>query len=306
MNSRRTREQLKIQILETERLFQSVADHPIMSVSFQKRLDELKQRLDEIPLNAKEPTVTILFSGKPVWGSSGIDANFISKAILPFQKMVHADLVQRGFGKVGDRGQLKSADEAKLFLTALPRGSFGVELSKIDDNNLFDEDLVSDSLVQVSKLIDSSARSDEDFAASLEDVSTRTINGLRQFLKVVSDDDAGITIESGGIRSSLQPQEVKGAYNRVAETVTLQTDERIRGVLKGILLESRKFDFLDADQNAITGTLSGDLPENDAVDLISSFFNKECWGVFQKTTISLKGGRIRDTFVLKRIDALSK
>ena len=266
----------------------------------------MKQRLDEIPLNAKEPTVTILFSGKPVWGSSGIDANFISKAILPFQKMVHADLVQRGFGKVGDRGQLKSADEAKLFLTALPRGSFGVELSKIDDNNLFDEDLVSDSLVQVSKLIDSSARSDEDFAASLEDVSTRTINGLRQFLKVVSDDDAGITIESGGIRSSLLPQEVKGAYNRVAETVTLQTDERIRGVLKGILLESRKFDFLDADQNAITGTLSGDLPENDAVDLISSFFNKECWGIFQKTTISLKGGRIRDTFVLKRIDALSK
>jgi hypothetical protein len=303
MTLRRTREHLKVQILETERLLQGIADHPGMRFAFEERLEELKQQLDEIPINAKEPSVTILFSGSPVWGSAGIDATFISKVILPFQKMVHADFIQRGLRKAADRGQLKSADDAQLFLTALPKGSFGVELSRIEEGSLFNEDLISDSLANVSRLIASSAKSDEDFAGELEHSSQRVINGLRQFLKIVADDDAGVTIESGSIRASLQPTEVKSAYTRVTETATEQKEEQIKGVLKGILLESRKFDFVDTEGRMITGTLTSELSEEDAANLISSFFNKECWGIFQKTTISLKGGRIKDAFILNNIMA---
>jgi len=301
MSLRRTREQLKVQILETERLAEGVADHPIMSFSFNKRLAELRQKLDAIPLTMKEPSVTLLFSGKPVLGSIGIDATFLSKAVLPFQKMVHSDLVQRGYGKVNDRGQLKSADDAKLFLTALPRGSFGIELSKIDESNAFDEAQVSDSLAHISKLIDSSAKSDEDFASALDDVSQRSIQGLRQFLKVVSDDEAGFTIESGGIRSSLEPQEVLNAYNRVAETKTNKEEVSIRGVLKGILLESWRFDFVANNGETITGTIDNNLTEQALTQFMVDFFNRDCLAIFQKTTVALRSGRIKDSFVLKSI-----
>jgi uncharacterized protein len=45
MNADKAREQLKVQILEAERISKSVAGHPIMSFSFQKKLDELRQLL---------------------------------------------------------------------------------------------------------------------------------------------------------------------------------------------------------------------------------------------------------------------
>ncbi len=303
MSLRRTRERLKVQIVETERLAEAVMDHPIMSFSFKSRLNSLKQELDKMPMNSKEPTVTLLFSGKPVQGSIGIDAEFIGKALLPFQKMVHADLVQRGFGKVGDRGQLKSADDARLFLTALPRGSFGVELSKVDDGKLFDEGQVSDSLAHISKLIDSSAKSDEDFASELDDISPRALQGLRQFLKIVSDDEAGVTIESGGIRSSLLPQQVLRAYSRVAETTTKQEEVKVAGTLKGILLESWRFDFVNENQETITGVIGSDLSEEQVTQFMSDHFNRKCLATFQKTTVLLKGGRIKESYNLKGISS---
>jgi len=301
MSLRKTREHIKLQILETEKLAEDVAGHPIMSFSFQKRLEELRKNLAALPVSAKEPTVRLLFSGKPVEGSIGIDANFIGKALLPFQKMVHADLVQRGFGKVGDRGQLKSAEDARLFLTALPRGSFGVELSKIDSGKSFDEDQVSDSLAHISKLIEASAKSDEDFASTLEDVSTRTLQGLRQFLKIVSDDEAGITIESGGIRSTLEPQQVVNAYNRVNETKTNQEDIQLKGLLKGILLESWRFDFVTENHDTISGTIDASLSEEQVINFITQFFNKTSTALIQKTTVLLKSGRVKDSFSLKNI-----
>lgn len=301
MNSRRYRDLLRVRILETERLLEGVSDHPIMSFSFKQKLDSLKKELENLPLNPKEPTITLLFSGRPVFGSVGIDASFLSRAILPFQKMVEADLAQRSHGIVGKRGTIRSADKANLFLTALPRGSFGVELSKIDDS--IEEGPLADSLAHVSQLIDSSAKSDEDFAVALGDASPRTINGLRQFLKIVSDDDAGVTIESGGIRTTLEVDSVKTAYERVAEATTSQADVEIRGILKGILLESWRFDFVDLNQHTITGPIDPSLSEERVIEYMASSFNKECIAVFQKTSVYLKNGRIKETFLLKELHA---
>lgn len=301
MTTRRLREQLRLQILEIERLSANVADHPIMSFSLKKRLDSLRKELDELPLNVKEAKVTLLFSGKPVYGSEGIDADFLGKVLLPFQKMVQSDLAQRGHGVVGSKGPIRSSESAKLFLTALPRGSFGVELSKIDSAPGVSEDLVVDSLSHVSKLLESSAKSDEDFAAALDEISPRTINGLRQFLKIVSDEDAGVTIESGGLRSSLEIEAVKDAYKRVSEATTSRNEIEIIGTLKGILLESWRFDFLSNDGSKFTGPISAELGEDQVSQFIRDFFDQPCIGVFEKTTVYLKSGRLKESFTLKAI-----
>ena len=211
MTSRRRREQLKVSILVAQRMLNLVGDHPAMGASFRKRVETMQRELDAIPSDTKEPSVTLLFSGPPVMGSLGIDANFLGKVLLPFQKMVQSDLVQRGYGKVGSRGQLRNADDARLFLTSLPRGSFGVELSKLDNNNLFDEVQVADSLVHVTRLIHASAQSDEEFAATLSDTSSRTLTDLTQFLKIIADDNAGMTIEAGNVRSTLSNNEVQAS-----------------------------------------------------------------------------------------------
>jgi hypothetical protein len=298
MTPRRKREQIRFQILDTQRMIDLVGSHPVMSASFQDRLNQLQQQLDDLPADKKDPTVSLFFSGGPVMGSTGIDATFLGKALLPFQKMVQSDLVQRGYGKVGARGQIKNADDAKLYITALPRGSFGVELSKLDDANEFDEDQVADTLVHISRLIESAGQSDEEFVANLEEISARTLNGLRQFLQVVASDNAGVVIESGNVRSSLSDTQVQSAYNRVSETNTKSSQVEIRGILKGILLESWKFDFLTDEGYLISGRIGQHLSEEEVTDFMSQFFNTNCLASFAKTTVYLKNGRIKDSYEL--------
>ena len=275
-----------------------------MTHAFSQKINDLKEKLKALPVDGKEPKVALFFSGGPVSGSLGIDASFIGKVILPFQKMVSADLAQRGYGKVGARGKVKNAGDARLFLTALPRGSFGIELSKLENDNLFDEAQVSDSLTHVVRLIESAAKSDEDFAASFNDISQRTISGLRQFLQIVSADKAGVTIESGALKSSLNINEVSVAYTRVANTITKQANVEISGILKGILLESWRFDFVDEVGNALTGAISDALTEDEVSGMAVAFLNQRCIASFRKTDVYLQNGRIKESYLLKNIRAI--
>ncbi|PWV56220.1 hypothetical protein [Chitinophaga sp. S165] len=54
MTPGRKREQLRLQILETQRMLDLVGAHPIMSASFQDRLSQLQQQLDDLPADNKD------------------------------------------------------------------------------------------------------------------------------------------------------------------------------------------------------------------------------------------------------------
>ena len=303
MISRRKREYLKIQLLETQRMLQLVGDHPLMSVSLKQKEKDLMAQLEKIPIDQKDSKVVLLFSGNPVKGSLGIDASFAGKVVIPFQSMVSSEFAHRVHGKVGKRGQMNSKNESKLFLTALPRGSFGIELSKLENDDLFEENLMSDSLSYITKLVESSSKSDEDFAAELEGATPRTIQSLKDFFKVVSDDQAGVSIESGGIRCELSTGDVKSAFDRVSGTITTEGEIIIRGVLKGILLESWKFDFLDENGNTITGRIDENQTEDQVSSYIAKYFNKKCTASFKEGKVLFKNGRERISYILSSIEA---
>lgn len=303
MTTRRNREYLKVQLLETQRMLALMGDHPIMGASLRNKETELQEKLDKIPVDQKEPKIVLYFTGNPVKGSLGIDALFTSKVVTPFQNMITSEYAHRIFGKVGQRGKLNSQSESRLFITSLVRGSFGVELSKLDNNNLFDEDQLSDSLAHITRLIDSSAKSDEDFASELDEVAPRTIQSLKDFFKAISDDQAGVTIESGGIRCELNPVEVHSAFDRVAGTIATENDKSISGVLKGILLESWRFDFITLEGMTITGKLDENLTEDQVSEYNVQFFNKSCIANLKEAKVLFKNGRERITHILTSIEA---
>ena len=292
-----------VQLLETQRMLTVIADHPVMSFSLKQKEKTLLEQLEKIPVDKKDTKVVLLFSGNPVKGSLGIDASFIGKVTVPFQNMVTAEFAHRVDGKVGKRGQLNKQDESRLFLTALPRGSFGIELSKLESNDLFEDNQMSDSLSHVTKLIESSSKSDEDFAAELDGTTPRTIQSLKDFFKAVSDDQAGVTIESGGIRCELNPVEVKSGYERVSGTITKEEPKTVNGILKGILLESWKFDFIDELGNTITGRMDENLTEEQATNLNINFFNKSCKAILREGKVLFKNGRERISYILTSIEA---
>ncbi len=306
MTTRAHRDFLKVQLLETQRLKELVGDHPLMSVSFSEREHELKELIAALPLGSKEARTILFFSGEPVQGSIGIDASFAGRVLEPFQSMVMADYSDRWHGVVGSRGRRHGESQSRLLLTGLPRGSFGLELARADSDELFQEGQLADTLAHVTKLVESAGRSDEDFAAQLDETAPRVIQNLREFLSVVAKGKAGLRLESGDFRCSMNPIEAGEAFNRVASTITSEAPIQNPGVFKGVLLESWRFDFVTEDNHSVGGKIDENLTEEQVIAMNRHFFNERCLASFLKTTVLFKNGRVRTTYILKQLEPLNE
>lgn len=305
MTSRSLRESIEVQIIETQKLIDIIGEHPVMTFSLKQKLAELQAKLEAIPIGYKEAKVILFFSGKPVLGSEGIDAFFAGKVLPPFQDMISTDFAQRKHGKVGGRGQAKSQKEAQLFITALPRGSFGIELTKLENQNLFDDSELADTLVHVTGLIEASAKSDEDFAAAIDETSPRTIKDLKHFLEVVSSEHAGVTIESGGIRCELSEEAARIAFDRVSVMQTEEKEVTIEGVLRGATLDSWRFDFTPNDGKRFSGRISDELTEDDVKGFIVGFLDKNCNAIFEESTVTFKNSIPKKVYKLLGVKSRS-
>jgi len=58
--------------------------HPLMSVAFAEREEELRPMLSALPLGSKEARTVLFFSGELVPGAMGIDASFAGRVLEPF------------------------------------------------------------------------------------------------------------------------------------------------------------------------------------------------------------------------------
>ncbi len=306
MTTRAQREFLKVQLLETQRLKEMVGDHPLMSPSFAEREQELQEKIAALPLGNKEARTVLFFSGEPVQGSMGIDASFAGRVLEPFQSMVMADYADRWHGVVGNRGRRSGEADSRLLLTALPRGSFGLELTRADSDELFEEDQLADTLAHVTKLVESCARSDEDFAAELDETAPRVIQNLRDFLEVVAKGKAGLRLESGDFRCAMNPIEANEAFNRVAGTITNDELVSVPGTFEGVLLGDWRFNLVTEDNHRRGGKIDEDLTEEQVIALNQKFFNKPCKASLLKSTVRFKNGRVRTTYLLKGLTALTE
>ncbi|RYZ66537.1 MAG: hypothetical protein EOP09_12525, partial [Proteobacteria bacterium] len=197
---------------ETKKLLSLVADHPVMSQELKEKIHELEEEIFKIPQAAADPSTTLYFWGGPVVGSIGIDAVFAGQIIKPFQNMVAADFSQRHREAVARKGRRRGEKDSRLLLTALPRGSFGLKLSRAESNELFEDSELSDTLVHVTQLIDS-AKSEKRLEDNLSHFSIRVVSGLKEFLNVLSRSKAGLRMETGNLRFELSPEEALQAFD---------------------------------------------------------------------------------------------
>lgn len=150
-------------------------------------------------------------------------------------------------GSVGRRGPRMGEEQSRLLLTGLPRGSFGLELSAATGGDPIAENQLANTLAGITRLVGAAARSDEDFAGQINEAAPRVIQNLREFLEVVAKGNAGLRMESGDSRCSMNPGEAKEAYNRVSATTTTPEDVEVSGIFGGVLLKDWKFNFATND-----------------------------------------------------------
>lgn len=306
MTTRAEREFLKVQLIDTRRLREVAGDHPLMSVALAERERELQEKIEALPLGNREARTVLFFSGEPVQESLGIDASFAGRVLEPFQNMVMADHADRWHGVVGSRGRRAGEAHSRLMLTGLPRGSFGLELTRAGNDELFEEGQLADTLAHITRLVEAAARSDEDFAAQLDETAPRVIQKLREFLEVIAKSKAGLRLESGDFRCVMNAIQAGEAFNRVAATITTQEDVKLTGVLEGVLLGDWKFNFVTDEGHQVGGKIDQNLTEEQVIELNRQFFNEHCNASLLKTSVLFKNGRVRTTYTLRGLEALNE
>lgn len=272
----REKERIKTHILDTERMLELVGDHPLMSESLKAKINSLKQKLADFPNDLTESKIRLLFSGDAVKGSLGIKSRFVSRTIKPIQELIKIQTALVRFGTVGERGKAKNSASSELYLTALPTGSFGVELSQLENYDLFDEQDVSKAIKQVVELIEASTESDEEFEKAVENTPKRNLANLKSFLKTISDANSILKIETGVSCIYISEQKIRDGYERVNATNDKEEIIFINGILRGILLDSGKFEIINEDGNQIAGIIDPEISEEQLIEYYKKYLNKNC------------------------------
>lgn len=305
MNLFRKTEQLKAQILDTERMLEMVIDHPIMAEGFKEKINELRDELEKIPKQAFEPKIQLLFSGNSVIGSQGIKSSFVAKTVNPFQEMVKTQAALVRFGRVGKRGRAKNGAFSELFLTALPVGSFGVELSQLETFDLFDSIDVSNAIKEVMVLIESSAIDDDTFEKIISNVPKRNLTNLKKLLEEVAQNNSILKMESNEIGIEISVEKVKEAFIRVAEANDVENQLVFLGVFRGILLDSGRFEIQDEQGKKLSGFISPDLSEEELISYDQNFLNQECQITLIEHKTTFKTGNEKIEYELVEISSIS-
>ena len=292
---------LQNQIQETKKLLSLVVGHPIMEPSLKERLAILEEELSAIPKNIPESKIRLLFSGDAVVGSLGIKSDFVSKTIKPLQDLIKTQTAIVKFGQVGQRGKAKKSSISELYLTALPTGSFGYELSLLDPSDLFDEEDVSKSIQDVVKILEGTAKSDDNFQQIVGDMSKRAFNNLSAFFKEVANENSILKLDSGTTHIELTATDVKNGYVRVSSTQYEETPIVIKGIFKGILLDSGKFEIINDEGLPIRGDVDDSLDTDILTEYNKEFTNEECTIHLQENLTIFNEHKRRLKYVLLQI-----
>lgn len=283
------------QLNESKRLLSLVTGDRLMSYSLEQKINEIESDLSHFPDDLKEPKVRLLFSGNAVKGSEGIKTSFISKAMLPFQELVKTQAALIRHGNIGKRGKSKGTNYSELYLTGLPRGSFGVELSQMESTDLFSEEDVSQAIANVINILEATTKDDESFDEIVNTIPARNLNSLKTFLKNIDEEESILKIESGSREIEISIEQIHQGFERVNHHEIEDTEVFLVGTLRGVLLEGGIFEFVDESTGyTYKGHVNPDLPE----EKIENMLNKHCKVHLKESRTQFISGKSKTLFEL--------
>lgn len=235
----------------------SLETDPVGWLQFSKRKEALQRELSELRSHASTgASVALFFGGLPVFGSRGITAEFGAKAVEQFQDVVTKRFAENQ-GPIGARGPTKQADQTRLLITDVARGSFGFVLEESTQDHLVDSPLkhVVDDVVDL--IYQTSAPDQEAFDAFLESVDPRVLTSLRAFFETLDNEGATMRIVEDDKEISLPRESIARARTRTDKMELSESEQRFGGKLY-LLPESKKFELHLQDGGSIKGTVAAD------------------------------------------------
>lgn len=257
--SKRSMKQLKTEYTFLSRIVSDIPETDIINRrSYENRLKVVEKELRLIEAGYREPaSTTITFKGKPVVDSTGIIADFGSRALTHFSKAVAAIAANIDGVRLGDRGVIPNYNDYQVLITGTALGSFGFEI----EENLSQTEIASHeadtnvmelAMEKAKNIIEASLGSDDDLSEMLFELDDRTISEFHEFLKVMADNEAYCALEvDDEYFTFVNKEQVVRSAKRIAVDNLTEGDEVHRGQFIGVLPESRTFEFKTATSETI-------------------------------------------------------
>jgi len=240
------------------------SDDVLTRMGLESRQREVSAEIESLGAHAeKNASVALMFGGRPVIGSLGIEAGFATEAVAEFQDLVTNIWGVAEQGDVGSRGPVSDSARSQLHITSLLHGSIGFLLEEVDDQPPMFGTSLKHAAEEATTVIAAFASEDENrFSSLLETVDQRVLSSAREFFRKMYRNSATLKLVEGDTELELMSEQVGRAYERAENATIDETDTPISGVLLGLLPLSRKFELRSDDDTEITGSVAPTLSQS--------------------------------------------
>ena len=305
MTPLRKRQSLEAELAGLHSLLQRTPEHRLATPMLRNRIASVEQSirsLEEKPPLA--PTAELFFRSGPALDSEGLEATFTSGVLSSYQNMVTNHYSAKNYGALRQAGRRRGERDAQLYLTALPRGSFGLQLSQPHVQDFTIAQNLSNAMLDISHLIEASVESDQAFEAAISTFNPRVVPPLKNFVSALHAGRGDLRLVTGFHETTLTPEQITLSYDRVLAAVTDEQYVTIPGVFGGMLTISWEFDLQPEQGDAIRGPVHEDVTEEMAIGWNLHLTGKRVLAKILETTVSTRTGKKKPSYELRDITPL--
>ena len=298
MTPARHREQLQAELAGLTALLESAPEDPLATPLMRSRVEEIEETLRELHAAPSRAEAEIFFVDGPAIGSEGIEITFASDVLESYQNMVTNHYTAKVYGSPRRSGRRRKEDETRLYLTALPRGSFGFQLSQPYSTGLLAAQNMPGIMSNISELIEATAESDTAFEAALTSFDSRVFRPLKRFITTIHHGGGACRLLTGEKQTSLSVEKIAEAYARISAAVADDEEVTMSGTFGGFHAISGDFEFQPDVGKIIHGGLNAKLTAPKIKELSDNFFQRHCIAKMMVTTVTARTGSKKPTYEL--------
>ncbi|MBE0660410.1 MAG: hypothetical protein IH602_22135 [Bryobacteraceae bacterium] len=258
MSRRIEQQSLEANLAALNELLETIPEFDYVGrMGIEQRRDEVAGRLTELKAAEEErfAEVALFFGGDPVFGSRGISAGFVGRAIGDFQDLITKLWATDEGGNLTAYGPIKDVASSRLHVTEILHGSFGFILEELDEHGapMFDSPLKQATARATSLIQNFVSEGDVEFEEMIETVPVRVFSALKDLFKTIRNNDAVFRLVEGETDLSLDEETIERAYRR-AEAYDISEDIiETEAELLGVLPIAGRFELKDLTGQILRG-----------------------------------------------------
>lgn len=301
MNYNTQKQWFQQQLKATQELLDASSDSVLMQLSLKNRIAELEANINSVEDNASPATkVSLWFSGDATMGSLGLKGSFMRDTISSVEGMIKSATTYKI--RTCQSQKRPKKPQGNFFVTALTNGSFGYELSYIEDGAIFGDPLVSESIGDVISLIEETSEKDANMEEMIERYPIRLLSHLKDFYSVIKKNNSFLKVESGTLGLELDNIHTSIGYENLCSSNILEQADVINGIFQGAFVESGRFEYTDADGKLLHGAFSEDTDVDTITEMIKKYTHRGCRMNVIRHISSLSNGKKKEQIELVSIE----